>query len=82
MTEQPQYNLLVREQFEKGYETLFQKYNYGSTIWSPIAGGLLTGKYNDGEKDSDGRYSKGAEFGSAAIVEMFWNNYMGGDKKE
>jgi voltage-dependent potassium channel beta subunit len=46
--EQPQYNLLVRERFEKEYARLFKDYGYGSTIWSPLASGLLTGKYNDG----------------------------------
>jgi voltage-dependent potassium channel beta subunit len=46
--EQPQYNLLVRERFENEYARLFKDYGYGSTIWSPLASGLLTGKYNDG----------------------------------
>ncbi len=46
--EQPQYNMLVRERFEKEYARLFDDYGYGSTIWSPLASGLLTGKYNDG----------------------------------
>jgi voltage-dependent potassium channel beta subunit len=46
--EQPQYNLLVRERFEKEYARLFKDYGYGSTTWSPLASGLLTGKYNNG----------------------------------
>ena len=46
--EQPQYNMLVRERFEKEYARLFKDYGYGSTIWSPLASGLLTGKYNNG----------------------------------
>ena len=46
--EQPQYNLLVRTRFEQEYARLFRDYGYGSTIWSPLASGLLTGKYNDG----------------------------------
>lgn len=46
--EQPQYNMFHRECFEKEYSPLsHQPYNYGATIWSPLAGGLLTGKYND-----------------------------------
>jgi len=53
--EQPQYNLLVREKFEKEYARLFKDYGYGSTTWSPLASGLLTGKYNNGiPKDSRG----------------------------
>jgi voltage-dependent potassium channel beta subunit len=46
--EQPQYNMLVREKFEKEYARLFKDYGYGSTTWSPLASGLLTGKYNNG----------------------------------
>lgn len=48
ITEQPQYNMLWRDKFEKEYETVFQKFKYGSTVWSPLASGLLTGRYNDG----------------------------------
>jgi voltage-dependent potassium channel beta subunit len=46
--EQPQYNLVERERFEKEYAPLWKDYGYGSTIWSPLASGLLTGKYDDG----------------------------------
>src|SRR5512140_289817 len=53
--EQPQYNLFVRERFEREYAPLFRDYGYGTTIWSPLASGLLTGKYNNGiPKDSRG----------------------------
>ncbi len=48
ITEQPQYNLFVRGRFEKGYARLFQDYGYGTTIWSPLASGMLTGKYLKG----------------------------------
>ena len=40
--------LAHRERFEKEYKNIFKKYKIGSTIWSPLASGLLTGKYNDG----------------------------------
>ncbi|MEO6166560.1 MAG: aldo/keto reductase [Chitinophagales bacterium] len=43
--EQPQYNMLHRERFESEYSILFARYGMGSTIWSPLASGLLTGKY-------------------------------------
>jgi voltage-dependent potassium channel beta subunit len=46
--EQPQYNMLVRGRFEKEYAPVFEKYGYGTTIWSPLASGLLSGKYNKG----------------------------------
>jgi voltage-dependent potassium channel beta subunit len=46
--EQPQYNMLVRERFEKEYAPLYKELGYGTTIWSPLASGILTGKYNEG----------------------------------
>lgn len=47
--EQPQYHMFHRERFEKEYYPLYQApYNMGTTTWSPLASGLLTGKYNDG----------------------------------
>jgi len=51
--EQPQYNLFVRRRVEKEYERLYPKLGLGRTTWSPLAAGLLTGKYNAGiPKDS------------------------------
>ncbi|HVI55002.1 MAG TPA: aldo/keto reductase [Luteibacter sp.] len=49
--EQPQYNLLHRERVEVEYAPLYEQYGMGTTIWSPLASGLLTGKYNDGVPD-------------------------------
>jgi aryl-alcohol dehydrogenase-like predicted oxidoreductase len=46
--EQPQYSLLVRERVEKEYARLYSEIGLGTTIWSPLASGILTGKYNDG----------------------------------
>ncbi len=46
--EQPEYNLLKRERFEQEYARVFKDYGYGSTTWSPLASGLLTGKYSNG----------------------------------
>lgn len=46
--EQPQYNLFVRDRVEQEYAPLYRDYSMGTTIWSPLASGLLTGKYNDG----------------------------------
>jgi voltage-dependent potassium channel beta subunit len=48
VTEQSQYNLLERKRVEVEYERLFEDTGYGNTIWSPLASGLLTGKYSDG----------------------------------
>jgi len=46
--EQPQYNMLHRERVETEYAPLYDDFGLGTTIWSPLASGLLTGKYNDG----------------------------------
>jgi len=46
--EQPQYNMFTRERFEKEYMPLYKELGYGTTIWSPLASGILTGKYNQG----------------------------------
>ena len=46
--EQPQYNMFTRERFEREYAPLYKELGYGTTIFSPLAAGLLTGKYNDG----------------------------------
>jgi aryl-alcohol dehydrogenase-like predicted oxidoreductase len=46
--EQPQYNLFEREKMERDYTTVFKNIGLGTTIWSPLCSGLLTGKYNDG----------------------------------
>ena len=40
--EQPQYNLLCRDRFEKEYEPIFKKYSIGTTTWSPLASGILS----------------------------------------
>ena len=48
IADQPQYNLFTRERFEREYDPLYKIYRYGTTIWSPLASGLLSGKYNDG----------------------------------
>jgi voltage-dependent potassium channel beta subunit len=45
--EQPQYNMLHRQRFESEYAPLYERYGMGTTIWSPLASGLLTGKYLD-----------------------------------
>jgi voltage-dependent potassium channel beta subunit len=46
--EQPQYNLLWRDRLEKEYAPLWRDYGYGSTTWSPLSSGVLSGKYDQG----------------------------------
>jgi len=55
VVEQPQYSLFVRERFGPAYDPVYKEHGYGSTIWSPLASGLLTGKYQGGiPEDSRG----------------------------
>lgn len=60
--EQPQYNILHRDKFENEYKEIFQKYKIGTTIWSPLASGVLTGKYNDGIPNNTRFKVKGYEW--------------------
>jgi aryl-alcohol dehydrogenase-like predicted oxidoreductase len=46
--EQPQYNMFTRERVEREYAPLYRSFGLGTTVWSPLAGGLLTGKYEQG----------------------------------
>ncbi len=55
VVEQPQYNLFERKRLEGDYVRFYNEYGYGTTTWSPLASGLLSGKYNKGiPKDSRG----------------------------
>jgi voltage-dependent potassium channel beta subunit len=45
--EQPQYNMLERAKVEVEYAQIYKSYGLGTTIWSPLASGVLSGKYND-----------------------------------
>jgi voltage-dependent potassium channel beta subunit len=49
--EQPQYNLLHRDKVDREFLPLYENYGMGTTIWSPLASGMLTGKYNEGIPD-------------------------------
>jgi len=48
VTEQPEYNLFERKRFSGEYVRFYKEHGYGSTTWSPLATGLLSGKYNTG----------------------------------
>jgi voltage-dependent potassium channel beta subunit len=55
VVEQPVYNLFEQHRFGPEYDAVYKEYGYGSTIWSPLASGMLTGKYRDGiPEDSRG----------------------------
>ncbi len=59
VTEQSEYNLLNRKPVEDDYARLYADTGYGNTIWSPLASGLLTGKYRDGIPDDSRAALKG-----------------------
>ncbi|KAK3341884.1 NADP-dependent oxidoreductase domain-containing protein [Lasiosphaeria hispida] len=67
--EQPQYNAFHRERFEVEYDPLFKKHGLGTTIWSPLAGGLLTGKYNEGVPE-DSRFATNPAFFANTVKEL------------
>ncbi len=48
VVEQPQYNLIFKKRVEKEYAPIYEKYGIGTTIWSPLASGVLSGKYLEG----------------------------------
>jgi voltage-dependent potassium channel beta subunit len=68
--EQPEYNLLHRERVEQEYAPLYRDFGMGTTIWSPLASGLLTGKYNDGVPDDARLAQPGYEWLRQAVLEQ------------
>ncbi|MCK5675160.1 MAG: aldo/keto reductase [Spirochaetales bacterium] len=60
--EQPQYNLITRNRVEKEYARLYEDIGLGLTTWSPLASGLLSGKYNDGIPEGSRLSLKGYEW--------------------
>ncbi|HEX7415005.1 MAG TPA: aldo/keto reductase [Bacteroidia bacterium] len=66
--EQPQYNLLHRDKFEVEYSKLYKEIGLGTTIWSPLASGLLTGKYMDTTPQDTRINAKGMEWLKENII--------------
>ena len=60
--EQPQYNMMHRDRVEVEYDPLYRDFGLGTTIWSPLASGLLTGKYNDGIPEDSRLATEGYEW--------------------
>ena len=65
-----------RTRFESEYSFLFDTIGYGTTIWSPLAGGILTGKYNEGDIPEGSRFAVQQSMGSK------FQRYFGPGKKE
>ena len=60
--EQPQYNMFERNKMENDFVEIFKNVGMGTTIWSPLASGLLTGKYNDGIPEGSRMQIEGFEW--------------------
>lgn len=60
--EQPQYNMLHRDKVEVEYDQIYKTVGLGTTIWSPLASGILTGKYNDGMVEATRLSMEGLEW--------------------
>jgi voltage-dependent potassium channel beta subunit len=67
--EQPQYNMLHRDRVENEYGRLYRDLGLGTTTWSPLASGLLSGKYNDGIPADSRASLKGYEWLAERIVD-------------
>lgn len=52
--------MITWDRFEKEYRPIFEMYNYGTCIYSPLASGILSGKYNDGNFPENSWFSKDA----------------------
>jgi len=67
LMEQPEYNMFKRDKLEKEYLPLFEKIGLGTTIWSPLKSGILTGKYNNGIPDGSRLSLEGYEWLKEAL---------------
>ena len=78
IVEQCQYNMMIREKMENEYRDLFKKYKMGTTIWSPLQAGVLTGKYIN-DNPTDARLSSTNY--SAANKKLYFDNKEEVDNK-
>jgi voltage-dependent potassium channel beta subunit len=69
VVEQPQYNLFTRRRVEREYARLYEDWGIGTTIWSPLASGMLTGKYIDGIPEGSRAALPGYEWLKAGLTE-------------
>ena len=77
ITEQPPYSMIRREIVEKDYRRLYEDFKHGLTVWSPLQGGILAGKYNDGNIPQGSRYDLHGDF-----LKDTWGKYFGETTKE
>jgi voltage-dependent potassium channel beta subunit len=79
--EQPQYNILTRERVEKEYARLYEDIGLGTTIWSPLASGLLTGKYLNGVPEGSRATLPGYEWLRSTLTDEASNKKVAEVKK-
>ncbi|CAG9314361.1 unnamed protein product [Blepharisma stoltei] len=77
IVEQCEYHMFRRDIIERDYVPLFDQYGLGTTVWSPLAGGLLSGKYNDGNIPP-GRLESSP---FAPMLKQYWDKYIGSRKE-
>eukprot|EP00826_Nyctotherus_ovalis_P012220 TRINITY_DN1320_c0_g1_i14.p1 TRINITY_DN1320_c0_g1~~TRINITY_DN1320_c0_g1_i14.p1 ORF type:complete len:362 (-),score=75.39 TRINITY_DN1320_c0_g1_i14:158-1243(-) len=80
VVDQSEYSVLMRKRFEGEMAPIFEKYGYGTTTWSPLAGGYLTGKYNNKETPGGTRYA-GALW-DKEMIEKIKKIYIGEDENK
>ena len=66
---------------ELEYKTLFETRMLGSTLWSPLYGGALSGKYNDGVPP-EGSRGHSAIYGALGLIKTRWYKYLGPENVE
>jgi voltage-dependent potassium channel beta subunit len=79
--EQPQYNILTRDRVEKEYARLYEDIGLGTTIWSPLASGLLTGKYLNGVPEGSRATLPGYEWLRSTLTDEASNQKVAEVKK-
>jgi voltage-dependent potassium channel beta subunit len=80
VVEQPQYNLFTRRRVEREYARLYEDWGIGTTTWSPLASGLLSGKYIDGIPEGSRASLPGYEWLKAGLTDPSRNEAVKGLK--
>ena len=78
VVEQPQYNLLFRRRVEREYARLYEDLGIGTTTWSPLASGVLTGKYLDGVPEGSRASLEGYEWLREQVTDRRAHEAVGG----
>ena len=77
LMEQPQYNIFWRDRVEKEYKRLYEDIGLGTTIWSPLSSGLLTGKYMNGIPEGSRATLPGYEWLKGMLTDVGRNKKVG-----